>query len=391
MSRTYLSASAIGVAIAALLSACGGGEPVDARQHPFALAASASPAVGNAATVMAPDARRRALGAPTGTITIDQLLAWAEDTYPELFPRGPASQRLTAGGVNYTLRYYPKTNNYAGVSDDGNVYALGAFTDNVIKGYGKMTDFTCTVSPGLCVDPPPTTASMNQCVDPAMSSLPTGATIKIVFTYTGLISGEQTVESKIMGPGTFEGQSAVLAKSTTTGSNSVQGISMTMTNLVDSYQQVGTGGLIKTLGSNITNQTSTAAVTIGGVTIPGQVMSDVKTKSVFNPPLTNIEFTLAVGGSVTKATTVTTTPISPAGAAITAPISDVHTFEAVESINVLGKSYNTCRYAITSGDGTSKVWYIVGKGVPVKTEASYKDGKTQLIEAKSIVYNGQAL
>lgn len=391
MSRAFLSVSVLSVATVALLSACGGGDPADARQHPFALATGATAATGSAAAALAPDAKRRALGAPTGSITIEQLLNWAEVTYPELFPKGPASQRLTAGGVSYTLRYYPKTNNYAGVSDDGNVYALGAFTDNVIKGYGKMTDFTCTVSPSLCVDPPPATASMNQCVDPAMSSLPTGATIKVVYTYTGVISGEQTVESKIMGPGTFEGQSAVLAQSTTTGSNSVQGMAVTMTNVVDSYQQVGTGGLVKTLGSNITNQTATASITIGGVTFPGQVMSDVKTKSVFNPALTNVEFTLAVGGSVTKATTVTTTPISPAGAPITAPISDVHTFEAVESISVLGKSYSTCRYSIASGDGTSKVWYIVGKGVPVKTEASYKDGKTQLIEAKSIVYNGQTL
>lgn len=83
---------------------------------------------------------------PATTITPTQLLDWAQLQFPTLFPPGPLDQQLSAGGVSYTLRYYPGTANYLGVGNaDGIVYGLGAFSNFVVTAYGPMSDFSCDV------------------------------------------------------------------------------------------------------------------------------------------------------------------------------------------------------------------------------------------------------
>lgn len=133
-----------GLASAALLSAlagCGGSEGDGASAPAAAVRAShALGAVGQAAPA----------AAATPSITPGQLFDWAQIQFPTLFPAGPADQALTAGGVAYTLRYYPGTANYLGVGDaDGVVYGLGAFSGNVIASFGTLADYTCDVT-GRC-------------------------------------------------------------------------------------------------------------------------------------------------------------------------------------------------------------------------------------------------
>lgn len=133
-----------GLASAALLSAlagCGGSEGDGASAPATAVRASqALGAVGQAAPA----------AAATPSITPGQLFDWAQIQFPTLFPAGPADQALTAGGVAYTLRYYPGTANYLGVGDaDGVVYGLGAFSGNVIASFGTLADYTCDVT-GRC-------------------------------------------------------------------------------------------------------------------------------------------------------------------------------------------------------------------------------------------------
>ena len=48
------------------------------------------------------------------------------------------------------MRYYAATGNYLGVDDDGGVWGYGPFTNNTLRSYGKMSGYTCLVSPGLC-------------------------------------------------------------------------------------------------------------------------------------------------------------------------------------------------------------------------------------------------
>ena len=124
----------------ALLGGCGGegapvGETTTADAH-----------------VTAPTERPLAV-APVST---DLLFGWAELQYRELFPSGPLTEPLLAGGVTYAVRHYPLTGNYIGVAVDGGVWGYGPFTLNVLTSFGSISSFTCLVSPDACLPVPPT-------------------------------------------------------------------------------------------------------------------------------------------------------------------------------------------------------------------------------------------
>lgn len=52
----------------------------------------------------------------------------------------------------------------------------------------------------------------HQHIEPVEASLPTGFMVALVHTCNGVITGDQTVQSIILGPGTLEGQSAIEVK-----------------------------------------------------------------------------------------------------------------------------------------------------------------------------------
>jgi hypothetical protein len=80
------------------------------------------------------------------TISVTQLLDWAQRQFADLFPPGPANQPLSSGGVDYTLRYYPGTTNYLGVANgSGGVWGYGPFTAFALTPFGNINDFACDV------------------------------------------------------------------------------------------------------------------------------------------------------------------------------------------------------------------------------------------------------
>jgi hypothetical protein len=106
-----------------------------------------------AAEAARPQRKALAAGDPVG---IGALLDWAERTWAQLFPAGPATQPLDANGLHYELRQYPATGNAIGVAADGTVWGLGPFNGNVLTAYGHKDDYLCLVSPWRC-DPQPAT------------------------------------------------------------------------------------------------------------------------------------------------------------------------------------------------------------------------------------------
>lgn len=119
------------------------------------LAAACGPTTDTDAQARAetPPPRRQAL-AVTGVLAVDALLDWAERTWAQLFPAGPATQALEAGGRRYELRQYAGTGNAIGVAADGTVWGLGPFNGNVLTGYGHKDDYYCLVTPGGCTPQP---------------------------------------------------------------------------------------------------------------------------------------------------------------------------------------------------------------------------------------------
>ncbi|MBI5256668.1 MAG: BACON domain-containing protein [Burkholderiales bacterium] len=131
------------------LSGCYG----DAADTPATHAAALRAAVARPASGSAPPAapRRRALGVPgrdASPLTPAALFAWAEQAFAGHFPGPQPTQTLAP----YSYRHYPATGNYLAVAE-GNVYVLGAFTQNEVLRVGLLEDFHCDVLPADCVPP----------------------------------------------------------------------------------------------------------------------------------------------------------------------------------------------------------------------------------------------
>ncbi|MBE0547496.1 MAG: hypothetical protein IH627_07550 [Rubrivivax sp.] len=328
-----------------------------------------------------------------------QLFDWAEYTYPALFPKGPQNADVVRDGVDYVERAYTNGNalRMTRGSADPTVYGFGPFTDNVLVSFGKWSDFAalvhadaCNVYPGSCGGQTPT-GTLNECTDPAVATLPTGFTSRLVYDYSGALTGEQTIETVIDGPSTFEGQSAIKITSTTSGTNSAGGIGfpITTTTKVETFEQLGSNGVTKTLGALV--EVTTGGKLIGEVQIPGSTSSS---KTVYNPPRENLEFHIALGETGTIVSTSTTTTIVPPGSPIGSTVTDTFTFEAKEPVTVLAGTYDTCRYR-TAGENANSyttVWYILGKGIAaqiVSTENGVETSRQQLKPGST--YNGAAL
>ena len=377
MTHPLMTRGAATLWLITLLAACGGGETPPPTAAPSEQAA------------MTQVPGKRAL-ATAITVDAKALFDWAEYKYPTLFAKGPQNFPLVFGGVNYTIRAYPN-GNYLGLTAGGDIYGLGPFTNQVLTPFGKLSDYvalvqgdSCLIYPGSC-DPPPT-GPANECVDPTMANPPTGFRTHLVYDYsTTSGNGETTLDSVVNGPSTFEGQSAFKVTTNVVSAFNAPGFSTT-TNLLstDFYQPVG-NGLIQNLGGTSESDSH----------IPGLPTGNRSSeKYVHTPPDVGVEFALQVGQSVTKTVNITTTTILPIGTPVNSSSSTTtYTFEAKETISVLGRSFNTCRYRITSAEvsGFSITWYIVGKGVPAKfTSTSADETATTQLKPGS-TYNGAAL
>jgi chitodextrinase len=141
--RAFLAWTALFIG-AAVLVGCGGGD----APAPLPPPAMASPAAAAMPMSVLP---LRSAPAAAASITPDQLMDWAETTYPELFP----TVGKTAGFLDpYTYRFY-STNNYIAVAPGAgevDVYLYGVVTGWQLAKLGPISNFTCMVTPLACAD-----------------------------------------------------------------------------------------------------------------------------------------------------------------------------------------------------------------------------------------------
>ena len=377
MATLTMQRSAVSLFVIVMIGACGGGSDVGSR-------ASAQ--------------REQAQALTVGSVGAKELFDWAQYKYPSLFANGPQNQPFSYLGTNYTIRAYPN-GNYLGVTTSGDVYGLGPFNNNMLTKYGTLAGFAgavvadeCLVTPTAagCANPPPS-GPLNQCVDPIAANPPAGFRLHLVYDLSGIATGEQVSDSVVDGTASFEGQNAT--QTTTNSSFSILVPGLTTPNITTTkakeYTQPSTTtpGLFKTLGS--IDEDTMASLTVGGVTVPG---TTTISKTVYTPPYENLEYTLQVGQSITFNDTHVITGIQPVSAPTTSSIRSTYTFEAVETITVLGRSYNTCRYRISeTGSEFLLTWLIVGKGVPAKLQSGTASDFTLLQLKPGSTYNGAAL
>lgn len=131
------------LAVAALLSACGGGsdDGSGARAFVTRIATEPSPERRVLASAASP---LRADAAAAAAPTAEDALNWAEFKLPALFPRGPQSVALQYQGVSYTVRSYPN-GNHLGITAGGGVFGLGPFTGNQLQGFGNIDDYAAQI------------------------------------------------------------------------------------------------------------------------------------------------------------------------------------------------------------------------------------------------------
>ena len=130
----------LGLAAAAMLAACGGGESGDPAR-----AFGDNPSAAQSRPDLLPGAlaagRARPLAAQDFRVpTPDELFAFAERQYAQFFPTPQVNQ--VWDGIVY--RYYAGTGNYVGVLN-GMVLILGPLSDNTLATVGSLQDFAAAV------------------------------------------------------------------------------------------------------------------------------------------------------------------------------------------------------------------------------------------------------
>jgi hypothetical protein len=384
MNPTPYARSAIALSVLGLLSACGGGgSSTDSAQS---FVAQVSPEAPTSNRLRALGTGSGSTGAAAVTITNEQLFQWAQKQYPEIFGTlAPVViSNLAYEGKLFDVRDY-RNGSYLGVAN-GVAYGLGPFTGNALQSFGAVQGFADTVCPGgVCPGTTPGGGGgggpLNGCTIPASQALQTGNSYRAVYVNSQFSptasSGEYTLEGVVNGPATFQGQSAIQTTNTVSG---FQLGEMVNTN-VKTFQQVGDNELLKTLGTEFDSSFSGFNISVRTVTAPAWL---------------NSEYTLSIGQSITKTETSTQTyisspiPLPPQ----TSTTTSTHKYEARETISVQGRSWDTCRYRVTTAgsDTADLLWVIYGKGFMARQEA-YNGAGTLLnrSELKTATMNGSSL
>lgn len=381
MSLPITTRTALALAAAALLAACGGGEAPRSAAQTFSDALASTPAPARSDRLRALAGGGGSTAAAAGPISNVQLFQGAEAIFPALFPTSPAPttiNNLPYDGKVFQVKAYAN-GNYLGIANDGTLWGLGPYTNGALTSFGAVQSYADQVCGAINCGGSSGGGSLNGCTMPASEALRVGN--RYDATYVNNVfspvasSGEYSVSGVVEASTTFEGQSAFRVNSRITGTQG--GTTIDATNL--SFEQIAENELTRSLGGE-----TQAAVSGFNLTI----------RTVFAPPTLNTEFTLQPGASLSKSVTATTTyigaPLPPSSGTSTTS----YTYEARESISVLGRSYDTCRYKQQSEDSSfiQYVWYIVGRGLPAREESRNAGGTVvERSDLKSATINGAPL
>lgn len=377
------------LSLSLLLSACGGGREPEVTPQGVRDLVSAMHSQGTSA---GPNRRAQAQSA----IGAKELLDWAEYRYAESFPKGPASISLDYQGVTYTVRAYPN-GNYLGVTEDGGIYGLGPFTNNNLRGFGRIADYasqiqadSCYVYPTNCPTNPPNN-TLNGCTMAASEALKLGNRLKLEYTVSttgsAASSGQYTLDTLVAQHTPFAGSSAVQSTYTLSGTSTTAGVTTISTITGKDYAQEAANGLILNLGDEVESDIRTPQ---------GNLQST--TRTVYAPAYLNSEFTLLPGQSLTRTVGARVTSSSIINGVPTQATerdqshTETVTFELRENVSVLGRSYDSCRYRETRANSSevTTTWYLYGMGIPVRTQL-VGSGNEELTELKSGSLNGAPL
>ena len=382
----------LALAASALLAACGGGADT-ATVTPEA-AASTMRAHALSSKADTSNIYVNAAAAAATTVTPEeaakQLMDYAETVFKVYFPEhqstltfGPFRYRVYSTGIILGVVVTAGDATYSGVGD---VYVMGGVFGNSPLRVGPLTSF---ITPTAPVDPGPgPTGSGNGCFDLALIDTE-GTRSVVTYQHTGSETGTTTVDTLTGALTTFEGQQAREITVKITGTLTTSGQTAAADSQVKNYQRRTGEAEITNYGSSFNNST-----VISGFT------STIVSKSVYSPPCVDRSSALAEGQSLTTTqnltTTVTTTitgspvPLPPTTNTSTSSFTQTVKYVGRESVTVPAGTYSTCKYEYNNSGVVSTNWFIVGKGLGVKS-VSTVGNTTQTLQATSVTLNGQRL
>ncbi len=88
-----------------------------------------------------------------------EFFDWAQIKFPSLLSGSFSDFPLDYEGTSFSVRYIPEKNAYLGVSANGEVFALAAFTNNALQSYGPLSGFRAQVEADLCAAAHPSCAT----------------------------------------------------------------------------------------------------------------------------------------------------------------------------------------------------------------------------------------
>ena len=344
----------VALAVAALISACGGGsEPAPVTPQLAMQAVKAHAAV-----------IRKQQPNKTTEEYAEDLMAFAEENFPQYFPPGPATSTLAP----FQYRYYSQTNSYLGVT----MFAAGPFAGESVyivgDPFGNSLANPINVGPmSKFID---TTGGNNGgnnggggggtgngCFDLALHDTQ-GATININYAYSGSITGTVQENTTIGAMTTFESQSARAINVNITGSAGAANLTTSGT----AYTLKVNDTTVRRFGSEFSSQSAAGPFTL-----------TTNIKTVNSPPTDDASSGLALGQSlvVTDKGSATTTMSGmqglPGPTTTNFDTSTTVTYVLREQVAVNAGTYEACKY--TSQVGQNPVvttWFQVGTGVPLK-------------------------
>ena len=376
----------IALAAAAFLAGCGGGsdDATSTTSTPAAAAAQMRSAMAAQAQTQV-----RVAAAVSPAQAAEQLLDFAEATFPNFFPVHQATGTFDP----FLFRYYPQTGIYVGVVVKANmgytldgVYVMGGpFGDSPVY-VGQLSAFITPVDPGTGGP----TGPNNGCYDLGLLET-AGTRVDLTMQHSGDSTGTVTQVWTINGAKTFEGHSSVETLIKHTGTLTTDGVSAATDMEIKGYQK-------RTGDAEVTHHGAESVIrsSFGGFDVT------TTSKTVYNPLWVDRLYGLGLGQSLTQSSTatITTTTTGIPGLPAT-PNTNTSTttqttkFVGREQVTVPAKTYSTCKFETTySASGTTTVttiWVIDGKGIPVKSQITAAGVVNSVQEATSVKLNGQAL
>lgn len=195
-----------------------------------------------------------------------------------------------------------------------------------------------------------------------------GTTAVLDYAITGSATGTTRSSMTVSGGKTFNGQTGLLEffQDQTTTYSAPATLASAGTIPTQSRFYFSENGSVETeYGGTIAT-----SVTVAGISV------STNTTVTYAPVVNDRRFTLAVGGTSTWATTLTTTSVTNFGSTPATNTSETTTVTYVgqESLTVPAGTFTACKFSVATSSGTHTEWFGKGNGAPLQQTSKASDG-----------------